>query len=551
VSVVLRALSPGGAVASKVVRITVVPRPAAAADFYADAGRHSAAVAWTEPAQPDSLATSYELRYLVNSTINESNFSTGTLVSQFEVPGPEGTPHCVEIPDLTSCKNLSIALRTWRHSFPSTISNVAAASTACSGSFEVRCGDFGLWGGGGSGGSLRLDSNRTAWTAGSPASASSPDQAATENTLLGGVPGSYGTDLMRLPSALEPRNGEYAVRLWRTVGSLLDLGQVELLAVDRGENEEAFSSSESVLLGTSAAVSLIRDSRGKIAIDPEGHLPDGGVELGRDDALSIDIGEAAGSPVLLVGCVAPAAEVVRDSVGIAVQVPTETGEWQTIGLLHPRHEPDRFAIELQGSRLARLLALGRYKVVSIERLEDANRSTPVALPMTRATHSTAGDVAAALRSEDLQTVSLRPGEAVQLAFEASPVASGRIRKFFLRAVGGTESGRTITTASSSTTPVAAGSLVNALGAARPNPTSDRVLISYTLQARSQARLSIYDVAGRHVRTLVSENQSSGPHEVEWDGRTEEGTISGPGVYFYRLELAGWRGEKKLVVLNRR
>ena len=51
-----------------------------------------------------------------------------------------------------------------------------------------------------------------------------------------------------------------------------------------------------------------------------------------------------------------------------------------------------------------------------------------------------------------------------------------------------------------------------------------------------ARLTIHDLAGRHVRTLVADSpQPAGGHEVLWDGLDDGGQEAPSGVYFYRLE----------------
>ena len=59
---------------------------------------------------------------------------------------------------------------------------------------------------------------------------------------------------------------------------------------------------------------------------------------------------------------------------------------------------------------------------------------------------------------------------------------------------------------------------NAMGAARPNPTAGGAVIAYSLAAPGQAELSIYDVSGRRIQTVLSADRPMGAHEVQWDGR---------------------------------
>ena len=69
---------------------------------------------------------------------------------------------------------------------------------------------------------------------------------------------------------------------------------------------------------------------------------------------------------------------------------------------------------------------------------------------------------------------------------------------------------------------------------RPNPFSPSTVIRFALPEAGSARLEIYDVAGRRVRTLVDGPRAAGPHAVTWDG-TDEGKITvAAGIYFYRL-----------------
>lgn len=56
-----------------------------------------------------------------------------------------------------------------------------------------------------------------------------------------------------------------------------------------------------------------------------------------------------------------------------------------------------------------------------------------------------------------------------------------------------------------------------------------------LPSDGPVELSIYDVTGRLVRTLVSETQTTGPHQVVWNGRDDAGRAVASGVYMARLQ----------------
>ncbi len=79
----------------------------------------------------------------------------------------------------------------------------------------------------------------------------------------------------------------------------------------------------------------------------------------------------------------------------------------------------------------------------------------------------------------------------------------------------------------------------------PNPFNPKTVIRYLLPVTSHLELSIYNILGQKVATLVNKKQSAGSFQVEWDA---SGFAS--GVYLYKLETGnGYRQVKKLVLLK--
>jgi hypothetical protein len=75
--------------------------------------------------------------------------------------------------------------------------------------------------------------------------------------------------------------------------------------------------------------------------------------------------------------------------------------------------------------------------------------------------------------------------------------------------------------------------------AGPNPTADQTSISFEVQEPGPLRVSVYDLAGRRVRDLVSEVQPAGRQSLLWDGCDDRGRTVAAGVYLVRVEsLAG-------------
>ena len=88
-----------------------------------------------------------------------------------------------------------------------------------------------------------------------------------------------------------------------------------------------------------------------------------------------------------------------------------------------------------------------------------------------------------------------------------------------------------------------------LGTNSPNPFNPATTIRFSTKRRTMVDLSIFDLRGRKVQTLVHENLLSGPHEIVWRGTDETGAQVASGTYFYRLETDGVCLSRKLVLLK--
>jgi FlgD Ig-like domain len=83
----------------------------------------------------------------------------------------------------------------------------------------------------------------------------------------------------------------------------------------------------------------------------------------------------------------------------------------------------------------------------------------------------------------------------------------------------------------------------------PNPFNPITTIRFTLVDRSHATIAVFDIAGRHVRTLVDDTRAAGSHEVTWDGRDARGDAVSSGLYFYRLTTPDFTTSKKMLLLK--
>ena len=69
----------------------------------------------------------------------------------------------------------------------------------------------------------------------------------------------------------------------------------------------------------------------------------------------------------------------------------------------------------------------------------------------------------------------------------------------------------------------------------PNPFSKVTTINYQLPCESSVELSIYDISGNFVRTLVNESQKAGYYQTNWDACDNGGKEVFSGIYFYQIK----------------
>ncbi|MFH1852426.1 MAG: T9SS type A sorting domain-containing protein [Candidatus Neomarinimicrobiota bacterium] len=83
----------------------------------------------------------------------------------------------------------------------------------------------------------------------------------------------------------------------------------------------------------------------------------------------------------------------------------------------------------------------------------------------------------------------------------------------------------------------------------PNPFNPTTTIGYNLQSESSINLSVYDVAGRLITTLINDHQSAGRYEILWNGRDISGNPVSSGVYFYQLSTGDYVQTRKMLLLK--
>ncbi len=83
----------------------------------------------------------------------------------------------------------------------------------------------------------------------------------------------------------------------------------------------------------------------------------------------------------------------------------------------------------------------------------------------------------------------------------------------------------------------------------PNPFNPETNISFYIPEKSEVNLTVYNILGQKVRTLVDGPLESGPHTVTWNGKNESGSMVASGIYFYKLNAGDNTVTKKMSMLK--
>ncbi len=88
-----------------------------------------------------------------------------------------------------------------------------------------------------------------------------------------------------------------------------------------------------------------------------------------------------------------------------------------------------------------------------------------------------------------------------------------------------------------------------LGQNYPNPFNPATTIGFTVDRESAVMLSIYDVAGKLVRTLVDGRLPMGTYQRQWNGRDHNGQSVATGVYYLHMAAAEVTTVRKVVFVR--
>jgi flagellar hook assembly protein FlgD len=88
-----------------------------------------------------------------------------------------------------------------------------------------------------------------------------------------------------------------------------------------------------------------------------------------------------------------------------------------------------------------------------------------------------------------------------------------------------------------------------LYSAYPNPFNPITTLDYDLPEDVLVNITIYDMMGRVVKTIVNSQQNAGFKSVRWHATNNKGAPVSAGLYLYTIEAGQYRQTKKMVLLK--
>jgi hypothetical protein len=83
----------------------------------------------------------------------------------------------------------------------------------------------------------------------------------------------------------------------------------------------------------------------------------------------------------------------------------------------------------------------------------------------------------------------------------------------------------------------------------PNPFNPSTTIGYELPENGLVNIAIYDITGRHISTLVSNQQKAGYKSITWNATNDAGSPVSAGLYLLAIQAGEFRQTKKMVLLK--
>ncbi|MCK4799083.1 MAG: T9SS type A sorting domain-containing protein, partial [Spirochaetes bacterium] len=88
-----------------------------------------------------------------------------------------------------------------------------------------------------------------------------------------------------------------------------------------------------------------------------------------------------------------------------------------------------------------------------------------------------------------------------------------------------------------------------LGNNYPNPFNPTTSFTFSVPAKSNIQLNVYNAIGQKITTLVNKEMSSGKYTATWNGTNNVGAKVSSGLYFYELKADNFSSVKKMLLIK--
>ena len=83
----------------------------------------------------------------------------------------------------------------------------------------------------------------------------------------------------------------------------------------------------------------------------------------------------------------------------------------------------------------------------------------------------------------------------------------------------------------------------------PNPFNPVTTLRYDIPEDALVNITIYDMMGRQVKTLINDEQTAGHRSIQWNATNDKGAPVSAGLYLYTIQAGKFRQTKKMVLLK--
>lgn len=338
------------------------------------------------------------------------------------------------------------------------------------------------------------------------------------------------TDFYKFGRPIKLKDGKYVIELREFENEHSYLDKVELLAVDHPKVIDVGVTPDGEILCYTDRIMPISciDNHGIDWLNAVTTLGSGHYRGKDGDWLDVNFGNVGSGNY---GVITPLEEKPAEGAALAV----EDGEGKSLGTVYPR---DKSSVSLinassynpEGSFKIRLRCIGEIELdyIALVKLHPIAVTTKECA-LELAIHSKGGSVRDNLLLADKNYAELVPGDTIRLIFDAPELQGKWVRDFILVSTGYYITEEKLVRSGIQATEYGNLPLGFRLES-KPNPFVSNVIIEYALPNKAKVSLTIYDMTGRIVKTLVHDKVKAGYHSINWDAPDLPS-----GIYFVKFK----------------